>query len=609
MAAAVNAGAIVLFVLLVDSARIAVFTPVAARLPRDRRLAVLVATAFCALSQTAPITADGMINVHAGGLPMIVAGLVGGWPAILAGSMVGGFVAFSAGFDALLVTIGLLLYGAAGTVVRPQPSILAGYLLATAAAVAATLALVGAYAVLFDASSAALLTFGLIMLAVPVVGLAAVAGVERKAASGAPDEADLAGAGQDRPATHNVAKLRVQADLGDRYAAVQSDEDQAATHAMLAEALEKLQDGVILFDASDRIVFLNQTDLKLDRKDAGIRVGDTFREFCELVGKSCVDAGHCTPREADQYVHMRMELHARRPFTEALFRPDGRVFRITEAQTTSGGTILLYTEITNDWKSRLELIRARERAEAANTTKSRFLANMSHELRTPLNAVIGFSSMLDSDMSLSLSDDKRREYAGNILESGQHLLSIIDDLLDLSRIDTGALSLELQSVTLAEIVEAAARMVDDGAERIQLDSSVPGSDWQQSLVADRRAMVQIMVNLMSNALKFSAPEAPVTIRFERGAEGSVGIHVVDKGPGIPAHQLAEITQPFVQLDDPYARRRPGVGLGLAISRRLAEAHGGYLDIRSTEGEGTTAIVWIPHETAVDMSGYERAAAG
>ena len=274
----------------------------------------------------------------------------------------------------------------------------------------------------------------------------------------------------DRSVTHYVVTLRHQVAIRDQIPAALADSEHAdVAQAMLVDAMDSLQDGVILLDVNDRIAFLNQTNLKLARESTGIRPGISFPEFCDLVAGEFVAAGHCTEAQAQTYIKMRIALHERRPFTQAITRPDGRVFRVTEARTTPGGTIILYNEITHDWRVRLELIQAREQAEAANTAKSQFLANMSHELRTPLNAVIGFSSMLTSDMSKKMTDEKRREYAGNVLESGQHLLSIIDDLLDLSRIDAGALSLTPKSVSLEEIVDAARRLVGEGSNRIRLD--------------------------------------------------------------------------------------------------------------------------------------------
>ena len=409
-------------------------------------------------------------------------------------------------------------------------------------------------------------------------------------------------------ASHFIATMRHSVPPQDRESDPKASHRQDTAQAMLIDAIESLQDGVVLLDPNDRIVFLNQPNLKLAGKDTGIVPGISFREFCDLVARDFVDAGHCTAKQAQLYMEKRMALHESGSFTKVLTRPDGRVFRVSEARTTSGGTMILYNEITDDWRTRLDLVRAREVAEAANTAKSQFLANMSHELRTPLNAVIGFSSMLNSDMSQRFSDLKRREYAGNILESGQHLLSIIDDLLDLSRIDAGALTLTQKSENVEEIVAAAVRLIGDDANRVVLETADAGLAWRSFIVVDRRAVVQIIVNLLSNALKFSDSSHPVTVRCSMTGDGFVGVSIIDQGKGIPSDLLAEITEPFVQIDDPYARRHPGVGLGLAISRKLVEAHGGKLEISSVVDKGTTVTAWLPRKPTLIAPGREDTAA-
>ncbi len=233
----------------------------------------------------------------------------------------------------------------------------------------------------------------------------------------------------------------------------------------------------------------------------------------------------------------------------------------------------------------------KERAEAANRAKSEFLANMSHELRTPLNAILGFSEILQNQMFGPLGSDKYDEYARDIHDSGQHLLNVITDILDMSKIEAGHMRISCDAIDLAPLIEETLRLTSISAKQknVRVHQQVSSG---LSLIADRRAMKQILLNLLSNAMKFTNKGGQVHVRAKKRG-GAVTLTIADTGIGIPRAALAKIGQPFEQVQSQYAKSKGGSGLGLAISRSLARLHGGSMRIFSVEGKGTVVSVRIP----------------
>jgi len=235
---------------------------------------------------------------------------------------------------------------------------------------------------------------------------------------------------------------------------------------------------------------------------------------------------------------------------------------------------------------------ARAESELASRTKSAFLATMSHELRTPLNSIIGFS-----DVIVSLKDPKSAEYAQHIAKSGRRLLDVVSDILDISRIESGSFVLNRQPVDLGDIVDAAAETLRDAiAEKQQtLDVRVPRD--LPMLTLDSKRIKQVLVNLLSNASKFTDSRGRIILVARGNPDGGASIAVADTGVGMSPDQIATALKPFGQVQGHLSRTQEGAGLGLPIARGLARQHGGDIFIESRPGQGTTVILTLPRSAA------------
>tara|TARA_Y100000031_G_C8254041_1_gene402222 strand:- start:13990 stop:15996 length:2007 start_codon:yes stop_codon:yes gene_type:complete len=253
-------------------------------------------------------------------------------------------------------------------------------------------------------------------------------------------------------------------------------------------------------------------------------------------------------------------------------------------------------DITEQFEHETELHRAKEAAENAYAAKSQFLANMSHELRTPLNAIIGFSEMIQRQLLGPIGTEQYLDYINGIRESGEHLLDLITDILDMSKIESGKYELDLEKFEFNKPLDVAIHMMEGRAldQNIKINLNLSESLKERKIVADRRAIMQIMLNLLSNAVKFSGENGIIEVCCEERDNG-IFIKVADNGIGIPPNKLQTILKPFEQVSNQYSRGHEGSGLGLAITKELVELHGGHLHLESELNVGTTVHIRLPFE--------------
>ena len=266
-----------------------------------------------------------------------------------------------------------------------------------------------------------------------------------------------------------------------------------------------------------------------------------------------------------------------------------QVVELEEAQRKlerQGGDLVLLAE---------DLRVARDQAEAANRTKSEFLANMSHELRTPLNAILGFSDVIGTEIFGPIGTSKYREYIEDIRQAGQHLLDLVNDILDLSKVEAGADTLHEEDMDIAEVVTAVVTLVKERAQSgsIKLEVDVPVD--LPALRADKRKIKQILLNLLSNGIKFTPAGGKVTLSCWCRPESGCVFQIIDTGIGIALEDIPKALTPFQQIDGTLGRRYDGTGLGLPLSKFLVEQHGGSLDLQSQVDSGTTVTVRFPAE--------------
>ena len=249
-------------------------------------------------------------------------------------------------------------------------------------------------------------------------------------------------------------------------------------------------------------------------------------------------------------------------------------------------------------RDHVQLREAMHKAEVANRTKSEFLANMSHELRTPLNAIIGFAELIGEEKFGAIGHDNYREYIQDIHMSAGHLLSLINDILDLSKIEAGHLELAEDCVRLPALVRDCLRITKQRLEASGLKFHQDLPPDLPAVMADERALKQVLVNLLSNAIKFNAPGGSITVSAVLEGTGELRIRVADSGIGMAPDDVPRALEPFRQIDGSMTRQFDGTGLGLPLSKRLVEAHGGSFEVASRLGEGTTITITLPAERII-----------
>jgi two-component system cell cycle sensor histidine kinase PleC len=416
-------------------------------------------------------------------------------------------------------------------------------------------------------------------------------------------------------------------------AAAEQQESAASpdANARLRDAVETISEAFVLWDNQNRLVMCNSKYQQFHGlPDAAIRPGTTYEAVIAAA--------------ADPVIRKRIKVDGGEGEESCTYEAqleDGRWLHINERRTRDGGYVSVGTDITILKESQQRLadseqqLRAsvtelrlsrreleqqkqqlvdlaekyaleKNRAEAANRAKSEFLANISHELRTPLNAVIGFSEVMEQGLFGPLGHAKYREYARDIHQSGTYLLEVINDVLDMSKIEAGRMALDIDNVDVADIVEDSMKVVAQAAADRDIALSRHGPS-KLMVEADRRALKQVFLNLLSNAVKFTRDGGSVDVHLSR-TRGLVRIAIKDTGIGIPEADIVKLGRPFEQVENQFSKSHQGSGLGLAISRALVELHGGSLQIKSREGQGTTVTCTLPIKAVAEQDEDEAATA-
>jgi len=388
---------------------------------------------------------------------------------------------------------------------------------------------------------------------------------------------------------------------GDGFVSTYTDiteRDHAESYSdLLIQALDRSDAGIAIFDPDDNLVLTNAT----------IRAGNPFITAVRMPGFSYEDWGRALlahgmiagVKDREEAWLEKWNSHRYIPHGSIeVERTDG-LWRLVEVVILkTGHTVMVSNDITELKKAQIALINAKEEAELANRAKTDFLANMSHELRTPLNSIIGFSELLISTDFETLGMNSVNEYLSDINRSGRHLLRLISDILDISKIEVGELKLDEEALCLRELSEECLRMINERARRAGTKITNNERPPKLRLFADETRIKQIILNLLTNAIKFTGSGGQITFGWYANEDGTISMAVTDTGTGMAADNIRIALEPFGQVANSMTREHEGAGLGLPLSRRLAELHQAELTIESDVGKGTTVRVTFPTERVV-----------
>jgi PAS domain S-box-containing protein len=388
--------------------------------------------------------------------------------------------------------------------------------------------------------------------------------------------------------------------LGFRGTALDVSEQEATasraarSQNQLTQALESISEGFALFDAADHLVLSNNKFRgSFPSISDDIVPGMSFEDFLRA-GLVAGDI-NIPPDRQQEWLENRMKLRAEPRASFEIKLSNDRWIKVSDHRTADGSTVGIRTDIT-DLKHREEaLFAAKESAEIASRSKSEFLANISHELRTPLNAIIGFSEIMREEIFGALGSPQYREYIGDVLDSAHHLLEVINDILDIAKAEAGKLELIEDDVEIAQVALSAMRLVQERAQRggVTIRSSLTMD--MPLLYADERKLKQVLLNLLTNAVKFTPSGGTIDIAGELREDGGFVIMVRDTGIGIAAENIPTALAPFGQVDAKLNRKYEGTGLGLPLSNAMINLHQGRLTIESAVGKGTTVSLHLPPE--------------
>ncbi|WP_028467187.1 PAS domain-containing sensor histidine kinase [Nisaea denitrificans] len=346
-------------------------------------------------------------------------------------------------------------------------------------------------------------------------------------------------------------------------------------------------------DAEHKLTYLSDRYEKVTGTPVAIQLGHSYLRFAALEWNS---------NRADVWKEHRETLKAHEPFRNfeyaALGADDKPCFRrISGTPIFENGVFKGYrgtgTDITEERDRQAQLLRTIYEADHANRAKSAFLANMSHELRTPLNAIIGFSEILTDQLFGKMQNDRYLEYAKDINDTGQHLLTVLNDLLDISRIEAGFLTLDENVIDVQRMMRSCVRMLNEKISAAALTLSLNLPEDLPALLGDETRLRQVVINLLTNAVKFTPAGGKISASVSIIDDGGLEITVEDTGVGISERDLERVMEPFQQAEQDLSRRYGGVGLGLSLARNLTEMHDGTIKLESEPGVGTLVRVHLP----------------
>ena len=373
---------------------------------------------------------------------------------------------------------------------------------------------------------------------------------------------------------------------------------EANAMARLSDAVESFSDGFSLFDKDDRLVMCNQEFRRMHPLIADQLVpGMEFEELirCHVEKGEILDA----VGQEEEWIKRRMRMHRSPAGDFEIKFASGTWLRVSERRTADGGCVSLRTDITELKLRQEDLSSQQQRADSANRAKTDFLLTMSHELRTPLNAIMGFSEVMKQQLRGPLGDERYVDYAKDIYDSASHLLAVINNILDISRIEAGRLELDEQAVVIADEVTKALRQLEDEAKSADVRLV---SDIEQDLpllLGDTNKIRQIVINLVGNAVRYMPDSGTVTVRAHRDKQGGIVLAVEDDGAGMEPEDVERVISPFVRLSNPMVRAYDGTGLGLPLVKALVELHGGTFELTSKVGKGTTATSIFPKSRVIE----------
>ena len=387
-------------------------------------------------------------------------------------------------------------------------------------------------------------------------------------------------------------------------AQARNESEQRASHAraQLLDAIENLPVGFTLYDADQRLVICNSMFRSMypsvaDKAKPGVCFDDIIREYALGIPSVRDDA-----EALEDYVRDRNERLVKADTEYEVRSIQGRYIRINNHATSDGGRVSVFSDLTEMRENEDNLRAAKEEADLASRSKTDFLATMSHELRTPLNAIIGFSDIIENEMLGPVGTSRYREYADDIRQSGRHLLEVINDILDIAKVEAGKVELDDDEVEISEIVETCYRLVTPHANEKHLKLARDIEPNVPRVAGDRRRLTQVLLNLLSNAVKFTPAGGGITTAARVLPDGRLTINVTDTGIGIPAADLERILEPFFQSDAALSRRYEGTGLGLALCKAFIKLHGGEIKIESEPKVGSTVSMLLPKERVMGARG-------